>query len=278
MKQRSQTVIGFLCKSSHSNQNTTISKWKLVLNTLNKDMTYADDTRDPYTEGERLKKFVISKEKANGVSSSFYIRNGFTQTVSYLKLAVTYHRDAYNLVYLLRARSDSLYRIHQLKNGGKVLSDSALSLCPSCNARIPITGETLHHILCDCPRYEEPRKKWISKMICRATNIVNRNVLGINTRAKSAVHSPLTSLLLGGCIDSPSPNIKIRLDGWLEPLDRASSGVAIDESNPNFSLPGFILIARFLKAVMKIRYPFVVKLLEPTSQGDRAVQLRTFIT
>ena len=132
-------------------------------------------------------------------------------------------------------------------------------------------------MLLHCPKWNQLRRQLIEGMIKRSEHILFNNYNCTNTRHSPIGKIAVSALLLGGSIQSTQDTKFImQLNGWSSVLERNPS--LIDSScspnmlDPNFSCPGFILIARFLGRVMKQRKLFIHNTLdtEPTPKGMAA--------
>ena len=183
--------------------------------------------------------------RTQAASVSRYLERDLWASNGYIHAAVQFPLDAVGVHWLTRARVGAIWtatayaRIHWLPAAN-------LAECPFCLSAQHPQGETLTHMLVECPRWHEPRAA-LQPLLEEA-----RGALGAGVCSES-----LAVFLLGGRARGDR-GISARCSHWVKLPRKPQNGVqGVDQ------LPGFVLVARFFAAVMPARLAVLGPLLHP---------------
>jgi hypothetical protein len=199
----------------------------------------------------RVKKTVWARVNRSSGSSTarIYGEGGYDVTSGYLWEALQYPLEPLGIHWLTKARVNALWTARSYARI-RWLPEEYRTRCPFCN--LGDHGETLGHLLVECPRWDEQRRE-IQFMVDEA-----REQLGPETDSRV-----IATYLLGGRCLRGDREAHIRCIDWVRverELRREGNddGRAFDDRTA-----GFILVARFFKAVMPARFSVLGPLLKP---------------
>jgi hypothetical protein len=201
----------------------------------------------PSIAAARVRRAVWQRLKDGGNRQTLrrYLEAGYDVTGSYLKEALKYPLDCLGVHWLMRFRVNAVWTARKYA-AIQWLPGEFRTRCPFCDNSQH--GETLDHILIECPRWAEPRLE-IQDLIDEGRRLLDPQV-GSST---------IASYLLGGrCLRGDQTHI--RCDHWVMAGNRPHGEINRAEEN---GVPGFIQVARFLTAVMPARLAVLATLLQP---------------
>lgn len=186
-----------------------------------------------------------------GRSSEQYLDRGFDASRGYIHAAVRFPLHAVGVHWLTRARVGAIWtarafvRIHWLP-------DEFQTRCPFCDEGYE--GETLAHLLVECPRWHE------SRQILQP--LVDEAYAELGLAADS---ENVATFLLGGRIGGDQGD-GTRCLHWVKlprDLQLGDAGHGDGDAAEDVRVPGFVLVARFFEAVMPTRFAELGPLLNP---------------
>jgi len=271
-----QTYISDLCK----NEPVGSGAWTYVMSCIRylsrTNRILLNEIKQGLVEPSEAYARVLEREHlsfiADGTQSTQRYESGsYVDTMAFVRLSSKFPSEAMKIRWLWRARSNSLWLVPQLVRAKKDIPQGDQHRCPLC--RTPLTnGESLHHLMLNCRIMDAERLACISSMITAARALILHRY-EVETRL-SDINADIVILLLGGKVFRDG--VAHELPAWLAvPLQIPPPipGPIMPAVNPTPpQVPGYLQVARFLDALMRVRLPCVRALLpqESTPQGMTA--------
>ena len=178
-----------------------------------------------------------------GIRAQSYLDKDMEASNSYIATAVRYPEHAMGVHWLTRARLGTVWMARDFVTIGW-LPEYLRTQCPFCDEGYE--GETLVHLLVECPNWNQARAEFLQPLIDEA-----EEKLGTEADAGN-----VAVYLLGGRIGGERDD-GVRCLHWAKLARNPQRDDFGDEINGEAvegdRVPGFILVARFFEAVMPAR-------------------------
>jgi len=221
-------------------------------------------------------------QRKGGQTLQRYMACGLDTTSAYIGEAIRFPMDAMGVHWLMRARVNAIWTGRQYVRI-RWLPEEYRTRCPFCDVGRHRDGETLSHMLVECPRWADHRLVLLQTMIDEARRHLGMGLddvgavvgvgvgVGVDEVEVENLDAIATYLLGGRCGGS-------RCEYWVRPprqVDRQH--LVLDAGDPQDLqgvymqpegaevdlLPGFMRVARFFSAVVPARQAVLGLLLQP---------------
>jgi hypothetical protein len=232
----------------------------------------SDETNEEKLERQRqeLKLHIIVRSFANAhanknEATKIYHSCLFGNSRRYISNTV--HMPSLNkgIIWLARIRTSAWWTSRRrrdfLKNTGKDHSHLLEDTCPCCSETFEDTRYEIHHILHDCPMWENEHKQWLAPLVNTLKGVMDQGQGRSCPERPEYAEAEITACLLGGSFntegfeeispggeypnwrngDPPTGTLRLFEKGW---------GGQSEYYAPGFSTHLYIPVAMFLSKVM----------------------------
>lgn len=192
----------------------------------------------PQEAAERVRNVVWLRQSTNaGRSTKFHKDHNLALTADYLKVAIRFPSCSRGIVWVSKFRLGAIWTARRL-SAIEYIEPVWRHTCPFCLEEGD--GETLQHILNECPRWEAERERMLREL---------------NPPVQLRWYN-----LLGGSRGEDELELGGFLSGW------CGRHIIHDELHPDPNLigdvPGFVRVAKFLQEIMPLRIRHLHDLME----------------
>lgn len=207
--------------------------------------------RSPREVGSLVRDFLRERAIQVSVTAVRYRDGALERTRQYLGLGSRYPGLARGIHWLCRLRVNAFWTAVALQRIGW-LPPRYRTECPFCHSMG--TGETIEHMLMDCPRWAVTRAECFGEWV-ETLHGVAINLLG-GSRVESGVSpTEIESLWLGNVVAQ-------------EGLELGGAPQLMGNNDADTATPGFTRVARFLQIVLPVRFRALSVLLLQAPRAD----------